>query len=55
MEPSLAYLAIEVADGDGVVESLADDLVTLTLEGPARLTGWLRQHCACDRGVVHPP
>ncbi|MFL5652531.1 MAG: glycoside hydrolase family 2 TIM barrel-domain containing protein [Chloroflexota bacterium] len=36
----LAHLTIDVADGDGVVESLADDLVTLTIEGPVRLAGF---------------
>ncbi len=54
MEPDLAFLAIEVADDDGVVGSLAPDLVTLTIEGPARLAR-LRQRCSCDRGVVYRP
>jgi len=36
----LAYVSIEIADADGVVESLADDLVTLSIDGPATLAGF---------------
>ena len=36
----LAYVSIEIADADGIVESLADDLVTLSIDGPATLAGF---------------
>lgn len=36
----LAYVRIEIADADGVVESLADELVTLSIDGPATLAGF---------------
>ncbi|WP_174187282.1 glycoside hydrolase family 2 TIM barrel-domain containing protein [Nocardia barduliensis] len=36
----LAYIAVEIADADGVIESLADDLVTLSIDGPAVLAGF---------------
>jgi len=36
----LAYVNVEIADADGVVESLADDLVTLAVDGPATLAGF---------------
>lgn len=36
----LAHVAVQVTDADGVVESLADDLVTLTVEGAGTLAGF---------------
>ncbi|MEU6904182.1 glycoside hydrolase family 2 TIM barrel-domain containing protein [Streptomyces coeruleorubidus] len=36
----LAFVAVEVADADGVVEMLADDQVTLTVSGPAELVAF---------------
>ena len=36
----LAYVSIEIADADGIVESLADDLVTVSIDGPATLAGY---------------
>jgi len=36
----LAYVNIEIADADGIVESLADDLVTVSIDGPATLAGF---------------
>lgn len=35
----LAFLRIEIADDDGVVEMLDDDVVTLDVDGPATLAG----------------
>ncbi|MFI9411332.1 glycoside hydrolase family 2 TIM barrel-domain containing protein [Nocardia gamkensis] len=36
----LAFVAVRVADADGVVEMLADTAVTLEVEGPAELVGF---------------
>lgn len=36
----LAYVWVEIADQNGVVESMADDIVTISIEGPAMLMGF---------------
>jgi len=47
----LPYVGIEIADADGVVESLADDIVTLVTDGPATLADF--GSGAGDRGDLH--
>ena len=36
----LAHISIDIVDGDGIVESLADDDVALSWDGPASLAGF---------------
>ncbi|MDR7925391.1 hypothetical protein RIU76_11975 [Latilactobacillus sakei subsp. sakei] len=39
-QDELAFVAIEIADSDGVVEMLADERVSLEVAGPATLLGF---------------